>query len=172
MKNKIFFAVFAFFALFSTSSYAQYNPYSDGSGLITVGVGASGWGIPVFLRYEHPVADNITVGGSLSYQSKSYAYWKGTYYGLDGRGSYHFNEILNVPDEWDFYGGASLGYYIYNWKWKGEHYGYEYDPASGSFNIGLHVGARYFLKENLAVNVELGGGSATSGGTIGVTFIL
>lgn len=171
MKNKIFFAVFVLLGLFSTNSFAQYNPYDDGSGLLSVGVGASGWGIPIYLRYEHPVADNITVGAAASFQTKGYTYWRGTYYGFNGRGSYHFNELLNAPDEWDFYGGASLGYYFYKWKWTNEYPGV-YDPATGYFNVGLHVGARYFVKENIAINVEAGGGSSISGGTIGVTFIL
>jgi hypothetical protein len=177
MKTKKNFAIIAISGLISTSSLAQYNPYSDGSGLLSVGVGFSGWGIPVFARYEHPVADNITVGGTVSFQSKGETYasykWKHTITGLNARGSYHFNELLNAPDEWDFYAGASLGYFIWNTKYDESGTIYDYTGSgSGGFGIGGHAGARYFVKENLAVTLELGGGSVLSGGSLGVTFLL
>lgn len=177
MKNKIFISLIAFFTMLTTTSFAQYNPYSDGRGLFSVGVGASGWGIPVFVRYEHPVADNVTVGGTLSFQSKtedegSYK-WNNNIFGLNARGSYHFNELLNAPDEWDFYAGASLGYFFWNTKYDGPGVGFDYSGSGvGGFSIGAHVGARYFVKENLGINLELGGGNILGGGTIGVTFLL
>lgn len=176
MKNKILIAVFIFVVMLSASSYAQYNPYTDQSKLFTVGVGASGWGIPVFLRYEQAVADNITVGGNLSFQSKGENYgsykWKHTITGLNARASYHFNELLSVPDEWDFYGGASLGYYIWNTKFNGTGTYFDYSGSgSGGISIGAHVGARYFVNEKIGITGELGGGSVLAGGTVGVTFL-
>ncbi len=175
MKNKIFVSVFILFFMFATSSFAQYNPYTDGSSLVTVGVGASGWGIPVFLRYEQPVADNITVGGDLSYQSKSENYgfykWNHTIVGLNGRGSYHFNELLDAPDEWDFYAGVSLGYFFWKTKYDGSGIFDYTGSGNGGFSIGAHVGARYFINEKIGITAEAGGGSILAGGTIGVTFL-
>jgi hypothetical protein len=132
MKKKILIAVFVFFTMISSTGFAQYNPFSDGSKLFTVGVGASGWGIPIFVRYEQAVADNITVGGDLSFQSKSYTYWKYTYYGLAVRGSYHFNEILDAPDEWDFYAGASLGFYLFKGKYTSSTYNVPFSGANSA----------------------------------------
>lgn len=177
MKIKVFFLAFTLFTLFSISSYSQYDPYDDGNGLATVGVGFSSWGIPLFARYEHPVADNITVGGSVSYQSKSEKYssskWKHSIIGINGRGSYHFNELLEASDDWDFYGGASLGFYIWDTKYDGPGASFNYGGSgSGGLGIAAHVGARYFLNEKIALNLEVGGGSVLSGGTLGVTFIL
>ena len=177
MKNKISIFAFVLFVMFSANSYAQYNPYSDGSSLFTVGVGASSWGIPLFVRYEKAVADNITAGGSLSFQSKGETYgnnkWKHTIVGLNARGSYHFNELLEAPDEWDFYGGMSLGYYFWDTKYDGAGASYSYSGSgSGGLGIGLHLGARYFIKDNMGINLELGGGSVLAGGTVGVTFLL
>lgn len=177
MKTKVFFVIVALSALISTNSYAQYNPYSDGSNLVTVGVGFSSWGIPVFARYELPVADNITVGGTVSFQTYGETYasykYKHTITGLNARGSYHFNELLNAPDDWDFYAGASLGYYIWKTKYDGAGTMYDYTgTGSGGFSIGGHAGARYFVNDNIAINLELGGGSVLAGGTLGVTFIL
>lgn len=177
MKNKFFIGVLILFVMFTTSSYAQFNPYSEGNGLLSAGVGASSWGIPLFVRYEHPVADNITVGGAFSFQSKSQNFmsykWRHTITGLNARGSYHFNELLNVPDEWDFYGGASLGYFIWNTKFDGTGTSIVYTGSgSGGFSLGGHVGARYFLNEKIGVVLELGGGTVLAGGTVGVTFLL
>lgn len=177
MKNKVLIGVTILFLACSMKSNAQFNPYSEGNGLLSAGVGASGWGIPVFVRYEHPVADNISIGGALSFQSKSENYinskWRHTITGLNARGSYHFNELFNAPDEWDFYGGASLGYFIWNTKYTGTGMSFDYTGSgSGGFSIGGHIGARYFINEKLGIVLELGGGSVLTGGTVGVTFLL
>jgi hypothetical protein len=174
MKNKIFIGVFILLLMITTSSFAQFNPYTDNSKLVTVGVGASGWGIPLFVRYEMAVANNITVGGDFSFQSKTenIVYkWKHTIVGLNGRGSYHFNELLNASDEWDFYAGATLGYYIWNTKYDGSGSFVYSGSGNGGFSIGAHVGARYFVNEKLGITAEAGGGSILAGGTIGVTFL-
>jgi hypothetical protein len=177
MKNKIFIAALVLFTTLTSTSFAQYNPYSDGSGLVSAGLGISGWGVPIYVRYEHPVADNVTVGGTFSFQTKSDTYgtekWRNTYYGVNARGSYHFNELLNASDEWDFYGGANLGYFFWNGKYEGSAGNYVYSGSgANTFGIGVHAGARYFVNENLGINLEIGGGSALSGATIGVTFLL
>lgn len=177
MKNKIFIGVLILFTMYSVNTNAQFNPYAKGNGLLSAGVGASSWGIPLFVRYEHPVVDNITVGGALSFQTKSEKIsvykWNHTITGLNARGSYHFNELLNVPDEWDIYGGASLGYFIWNTKYSGSGTTFDYTGSgSGGFSLGGHVGARYFFKEKIGVVLELGGGTVLAGGTVGVTFLL
>jgi len=175
MKNKIFFGAFILLLMITTSSYAQFNPYTNEVKMFSVGVGASGWGIPLFVRYEQAIADNITVGGTFSFQSKSEKYgtykWNHTIVGVNGRGSYHFNELLNASDEWDFYAGGSVGYYFWNTKYDGSGT-FIYDGSgSGGFSIGAHIGARYFVNENLGITAEAGGGSVLAGGTIGVTFL-
>ncbi len=172
MKNKIFIGAFILLLTITTSSFAQFNPNTEGRGLASAGFGISNWGIPIYLRYEHPVADNITVGGLLSFQSKGYASWRGTYYGIVGRSSYHFNELLNVPDQFDIYGGASLGYYIYKWKYNNGYNNDFYNPSSGEPNFGIHAGATYFIKDNFGINTELLGGLGFNGITVGVLFLL
>lgn len=177
MKNKLIIASFAFVLLFSANSYAQFNPFDNGVKMLTAGIGFSSWGVPIFVRYEAPVADNITVGGGLSYQTKGETYssykWNHTIFGITARGSYHFNELLEVNDEWDFYAGLSLGYYVWNQKYDGGSTSITYSGAgNGGFSVGVHLGGRYFVKDNIAINLEVGGGSVLSGGTLGVTFLL
>lgn len=176
MKTKNFSLLFVLAMLISASSYAQFNPYSKNVGMLTAGFGFSSWGIPVFVRYEHPVADNISVGGALSFQNYSEKFasykWKHTVTGLNGRGSYHFNEILSIPDNFDLYAGASLGYYFWNTKYNGPGQGNYSGSGSGGFSLGGHIGGRYFINDKIAVNLEAGGGNVLGGGTLGITFIL
>src|SRR5690606_16681170 len=98
--------------------------------------------------------------------------WKNNIFGLNARGSYHFNELLNAPDEWDFFAGASLGYYFWNVSYEGSG-SYVY-PGSGSggFSLGAHVGGRYFISDKIGITLEVGGGTVLAGGTLGVTFLL
>lgn len=174
MKNKIFVSVFILFFMVTTSSFAQFNPYSENTKMVTVGIGASFYGIPVYLRYEQPIIDNVSIGGSLSYQSRTrydgYYDWKHTNVGIVGRGSYHFNELLNATDEWDFYAGVSLGYYFENHKYDGIGNPIYRGSGYGGFDIGPHVGARYFVTDNIGLNAEMVA-SSNYGGTIGVTFL-
>jgi len=156
---------------------AQFNPYTDKTNMVTVGIGFSGWGIPIFGRFEVPVADNITVGGGLSYQGYSESYsgfkWKHSIFGITGRGDYHFNELIELPDPWDLYAGLGLGYYIWNTNYDGTGTAFDYSGSgSGGFSIGIHVGGRYFINDKIGINLEFGGGTVLSGGTVGVTFLL
>jgi outer membrane immunogenic protein len=165
--------------LFSSTTLvrAQFNPYTDKTNMITAGIGFSGWGIPIFGRFEAPVADNITVGGSLSFQTKSETFssfkYKHTIFGIGGRGDYHFNELIELPDEWDLYAGLGIGYYFWNTKYDGPGTTIDYGGSgSGGFSIGIHVGGRYFFNDRIGANLEFGGGTVLSGGTVGVTFLL
>jgi outer membrane immunogenic protein len=176
MKKRIFIWVFILSAFYSASSYAQFEPYADKAKMLSVGIGISGWGIPLYARYEHPVADNITIGGTVSFQTKSETYtgykWKHTIVGLNGRGSYHFNELLKAPDQWDFYAGASLGYFFWNTDYEGSGTDIYSGSGTGGFSVGAHIGSRYFVSDKIAINLELGGGTVLGGGTLGVTFML
>lgn len=168
MKKASLLVVAVLALVFSTSVVnAQFNPYSDQSALLSVGIGVSGWGVPLFARLDYPVAENITVGGGLSYQSYSRFGLSGfSLIGIQARGNYHFNELFELTsDEFDLYGGASLGYFIYNSPND------SFDNMGG-FSLGIQVGGRYFLSEKIALNAEFGGGSVISAATIGVTFLL
>ena len=156
---------------------AQFNPFNDNTKMLTVGIGATGWGIPIFARFEVPVYDNITVGGALSYQSKGENFgtskWRHTIFGIGARGNYHFNELAELDDKWDLYAGLGLGYYIWNTNLKDDDLGsINYGGSgSGGFSVGIHVGGRYFVKDNIGINLELGGGTVLAGATIGATFL-
>jgi hypothetical protein len=77
-------------------------------------------------------------------------------------GNYHFNTLFNMPSEWNFYAGLTLGYYI----WSDLD---DYPDARGS-GIGLdaQIGGRYFFSDKFGVNLEFGGGTG-AGGSFGIT---
>jgi hypothetical protein len=168
-KIALFLAVFAF-------GFANAQaPLEEGGVQLNAGFGTSGWGTPVYLGLDYGIAPNFTLGGEVSYQSYNHDYgygynytYKSTIIGIQGNVNYHFNEVLNIPSEWDFYGGANLNYYSWSTKYDGN--SVDYDGAD-NFGLGLQVGGRYFFSDNFGVNLQLGGGNVVSGAKIGITYI-
>ncbi|MDP2069324.1 MAG: outer membrane beta-barrel protein [Lutibacter sp.] len=157
-------------ALVSAVGFSQ-NPLTVGQSQLNVGVGLSDRGIPVYLGLDHGISRDITIGGELSYRSfnkyeNNYKY-NHDVIGISGNLNYHFNNALNMSNEWDFYVGPNLGYYSYK---------NDYDGYDGRYNSGLGVGAqlgfRYYLSDKVGLNLEFGGGNAFSGGKFGLTFKL
>ncbi|AWG21247.1 hypothetical protein FFWV33_06725 [Flavobacterium faecale] len=144
-------------------------PLEEGGLQLNLGIGTSGWGTPVYAGIDYGIAPNFTLGGELSYQSYNTAGYKSNILGIQANGNYHFNEILNIPSEWDLYGGASLSYY--NWTSKIDGKKADYSGAD-DIGVGLQVGGRYFFTDKLAINLQLGGSSALSGGKLGITLLL
>jgi outer membrane immunogenic protein len=64
---------------------------------------------------------------------------------------------MNIPSNWDFYAGLSLGFYF--WNSSGDYPG---DHTSG-MGLGLQVGGRYYFNEKFGLNLQLGGGTIGAG---------
>ncbi|MCG9794166.1 outer membrane beta-barrel protein [Flavobacterium algicola] len=148
-------------------------PLEEGGLQLNAGLGSSGWGTPIYVGLDYGIAPNFTIGGELSYQSFTERYVglevKNNVIGIQANGNYHFNEVLNISSEWDFYAGANLNYY--SWSSKLNDAKYDYNGAD-NFGLGLQIGGRYFFSDRFGVNLQLGGGNVTSGGKIGITYIL
>ena len=113
---------------------------------------------------------NTGVGGELSFRSYKESYgavnYNSSIISIAANGNYHFNTLLDIPSEWDFYAGLGLGYYIWNID-------NDYPGSNNSgIGIGAQVGGRYFFNDNFGVNLELGGANVTSGAKIGITYKL
>ncbi len=108
-------------------------------------------------NYEIPVHKDITIAPGAS-----------TNFDLDWltlhvKANYYFDNIFSLTDEsWDVYGGAGAGYAIYNGN---------NNDKEDDFDIGLHVGGRWFWNDKWGVYLELGGGS-TQGATGGLGLTL
>ncbi len=156
--------------LVATSTAFAQGPISKGETQLNVGVGLSSWGVPVYLGFDHGVHPDITLGGELSFRSYN-DNWQGDKYdhnviGILGNANYHFNTVLNIPSDWDFYAGLNLGFY--NWSSPND-----YDGSHNSgLGLGAQIGGRYYFSNNVGINLEFGGGNAFSGGKFGLTIRL
>ena len=147
------------------------------------GIGISNWGIPLYASFEKPVASDINLGGGASFQtvSRSVSYssgrttWRHTAVGLEAIGLYYADRVLALPSDFDVYGGLGLGFFFWDTSFKDGPNGFNesYDgPASSGLGLRGFVGARYHMNSNLALNLELGGGSVISGGRFGLSWRL
>ncbi|OBX20978.1 uncharacterized protein DUF3575 [Gelidibacter algens] len=152
-------------ALFAFGLTNAQAPLEKGDTQLNAGFGISGWGTPVYAGVDYGIAPNITVGAEGSFRSYSQTGFKSSIIGLQANGNYHFNEILEIPSEWDVYAGASTNYYIWNTDSR-----YESLAEGSGFGIGIQIGARYFFSKTFGINLEGGGGNATSGGKLGITY--
>ena len=165
--RKIFLVVIA---LVVVSVVSAQSPLEIGKLQLNAGFGFSSWGLPIYGGIDYGVMDDITVGAEGSFRAYNDnilgTKYTHTVLGVAANGNYHFNSLLDIPSERDFYAGLNVGFYI--WNSSGNYPG---NHASG-LGLGAQVGGRYFFSNNFGLNLELGGGSATSGGKFGITYIL
>jgi len=153
--------------LFVSSAILAQYPLKQGELQLNFGLGFSSWGLPVYGGIDYGVHKDISIGGEFSYRSysddwgtKSYSH---SIIGLLGNANYHFNNLLRIDSKWDVYAGLNLGFF----SWSSPS-GYGGSNTSG-LGLGAQVGARYYFSPKWAINLEFGGGNATSGGKIGAT---
>lgn len=149
---------------------ASAKAFGEGDNLLNVGVGI---GSPFFgagyssslpinpsISYERGITNEISVGGQVAYASSKYSYnYPGANYNfkenaiyIGARGSYHFNELLDLDPKFDVYGGASIGYVIVN---VSDNLGYSGATGSG-VGFGLFAGGKYYFSNSTGVFAEVG----------------
>lgn len=175
MKKKLLIVLLlGSFSLLSNAAFAQY---AKGDKLLNVGIGVNSYyngGIPFGASFEVGVTDEISVGGSLDYLSHNYGSYFGTDYRftavyLGARGSYHFNELLNLKnDRIDIYAGLTLGYRSFTWSDSSYGTGLGNSYGSGAF-LGIYAAGRYYFSEKVGAFLEVGAVGSTNA-KLGVTF--
>jgi len=80
------------------------------------------------------------------------------YLNLGVKASYYFDELIGLPEAWDLYAGAGVGFAM--WIGNG-------NSSTSGLDIGLQVGGRWFWNEKWGIYLEFGGGHHT-GGTAGL----
>ena len=167
--KKLIFLVTVVLLFVAGSAYSQ-SPLPVGRAQLNLGVGLSEWGVPFYVGFDYSVHRDITIGGELSYRAyrehwREYDYDHGVI-GISGNANYHFNTLMHIPQNWDFYAGLNLGLYV--WTSPDDYLG---DHTSG-LGLGAQIGGRYYFTDKFGLNLELGGGNAFSGGKFGVTIKL
>ena len=150
---------------------ANAQSFQEGDFVINGGIGlgytysvAAGLGLPLGGGVEYGIVDlesgSSGVGGTVGYVGGDF--FNILYIGA--KGSYHFNELLEVEnDDLDLYGGISILYRNFNIS------GTRYDFGSGIVP-GFHVGTRYYFSDNVGGYAELGNSFAWL--NLGVVFKL
>lgn len=134
------------------------------------GIGfTSGWGVPVYVGLDYGVHKDITVGGQATYASHSENLYKSNWFGIAANANYHFNSVLDIPNNWDLYAGLSLAYNNFSYTYTYTNYVYG-DAKSSGVGFAGQVGARYYFNDHFGLNAEFGGGNIASGGKIGVSY--
>ncbi|HNP07120.1 MAG TPA: hypothetical protein PKN99_05820 [Cyclobacteriaceae bacterium] len=173
-KNLILLLLVGGFILTSGTAFAQYE---KGDKLLNIGIGVNSYysgGIPVGASFEVGVTDEISVGGSVDYLSHNYGSvfgsdWKFTAIYIGARGSYHFNELLNLSNEKvDVYGGLTLGYRSFSWSDSAFGTGLGDSYGSGMF-LGIYAAGRYYFSEKVGAFLEVGAVGSTNA-KLGVAF--
>ncbi len=144
--------------------------YKDGDIQINAGIGLFSVGIPIQAGVDYFLTQDISAGLEGSYEELNENFfaskYKSTVIGIGANGNYHFNRIMKIPNKWDIYAGVSVAYF--NWSFDQDYLG----PNSSGVGFGGQLGGRYFFTKSFGANVELGGGSSTSGVKIGISYKL
>lgn len=148
-------------ALFSESKAQGTLAKNDAQ--INAGFGLSTYGLPVYGGFDYGLGKNFTIGAEGAYRGYKNFGYRFSIISIGVNGNYHFNEILKLPAQFDFYAGLNLTYF--NWSSPRNYVG----SYASELGLGLQVGGRYFFNDQFGINLELGGGSALSGGKVGIT---
>ncbi len=123
-------------------------PLHKGQKQLNFGLGSGYYGLPVYGGVDFAVSNDVTIGPVLQMRF-GYGYVD---FGGFFRGDYHFNRIIGIPSNFDFYAGGSLGFFT----------------GSNGLYLSAQVGGRWYWDEKWGLNVELGGGTGY-GGAIGLS---
>lgn len=156
--------------LFLCSILSGQNPLKKEQYQINAGVGLSSWGSPIYAGIDYGVHTDISAGGEISFRTDS-DHWDGKNYSqsivaLTGNANYHFNNLMEITPEWDFYAGLHAGFFLVSSPEK-----YHGDRVS-QIGVGLQVGGRYYFTDKAAINLEFLGGSALAGTKLGISIKL
>jgi hypothetical protein len=198
MKKTIIAIVAIGFMAFQQNT-AQAQAYQKGDKLVNIGLGLGAYTIKegLFSTYtthsgvglgasgEYGVTDDISAGALFGFSRYSKAASRNVLGGamnflhFGGRASYHFGNILKLQnDKIDVYAGAGIGLRFFTLSIDGAtaqdvaEIKAEYKKLLGisTIFIPVHVGGRYYFKDNMAAFAELSTGFSVFQGGISFKF--
>lgn len=142
---------------FGSLAFGQGSaPLSKGDNQLNFGAGFGG-GFPIYVGMDFAVHNDITVGPEVGFNLDGMDYMT-----IAGRGDYHWNRLLEITPDFDFYTGLNIGFLV----------GFsEYGGTSG-LDLGGQVGGRWYWNDKWAINAEFAGGKISVGGKVGVSMKL
>lgn len=138
------FLVFSILILVCSLIWAQSGqaPLSKGEKQLNFGLGFSSYGLPTYIGVDFAVHHDVTVGPVVKLVIDD-----NIGFGALGRVDYHWNRLLDIPSNWDFYSGASVGFI---------------SGDNVDLDLGLQAGGRWYWSEQWRLNLEIGGGTGYS----------
>ena len=121
------------------------SPLSKGQSQVNFGLGYDSWlGVPMYGAFEYAIHDDVTVGSRIAFDLGGF---DGMY--IVGKADYHWNSLMGIPSDWDFYTGANLGGDMFFIK-----------GGAGQFHFNVDLGGRFYFNDKWAINAELGGATS------------
>ncbi len=125
--------------------------------------------VGLYAGLDYGIHNDITLGVEARFGSKDYGYGvDGRWFGLGFNGNYHFNRIMQIPNNFDFYAGATIGFNTFDYNhpndkdWR--------EPYRSEAGVSAQVGGRYFFTNNFGLNAEANVGNVFNGGKFGITY--
>jgi hypothetical protein len=147
--KKVFLAVALIYA--STALFAQKDgiaPLAKGEQQLNFGLGFSTQGIPIYVSYDFSVHKDVTITPQINIKFDD-----NIRFGVLFKADYHWNYLIGIPNNWDFYSGARIGI----------DFGEDVD-----LDLGIQVGGRWYWSERWGLNLEIAGGTGF-GTVVGVS---
>jgi hypothetical protein len=128
-------------SVFTYGGFAQRGvaPLSKGQKQLNFGTGFTNYGLPIYVSLDFAVHKDVTLTPVVNMKFDN----DFTHFGAGLKCDYHWNYLIGIPSNWDFYAGANIGF----------DFGEDFNPA-----LGLQVGGRWYWSPKWALNLELGGG--------------
>jgi len=149
--KKIFTLVFCLTTLFAIAQ----SPIGKGGKQLNFGVSGNSYYVPAYVSFEFGVHPDITLGPQAGMDLSF------DYLNLAFRGDYHFNTLIGISQEWDFYAGTTAGFSIL--------IGTENVTVKNGLYIGLQVGGRWYWSDRWGLNLEFGGSNLFGNARIGLS---
>ena len=103
--KKITFLIGVLFIATTMMAQEGAAPLSKGGKQLNFGLGFSGYGLPVYVGMDFAFHNDWTAGPAIRM-----VFDDPFRFGALGRVDYHWNRLIGIPSNWDFYLGANLGF--------------------------------------------------------------
>ncbi len=124
--------------------------------------------VGLYAGLDYGIHNDITLGVEARFGSKNHHnHGDERWFGLGFNGNYHFNRIMQIPNNWDFYAGATVGFNAFSHDHKYDNYPDWHESGPG---VSAQVGGRYFFNNNFGLNAEANVGNVFNGGKFGITY--
>lgn len=141
MKKTTLFLSLALIAIFAIAQpKTGIAPLDKGGLQLNFGTGFSNHGLPLYASLDIALHKDITLTPQINTKFEPGEVHFGSLVKCD----YHWNYLIGIPSNWDFYAGMRAGFDI----------GHDFYPE-----FGIQVGGRWYFAPKWGLNLEFAGGT-------------